>query len=149
MKVPKNFKTRIAGNFYENTPNIIVCRDERLLRIDRDDATGQLDVELLVFDSRGRRQALINGTNVTHGNSRDFKIQSTDHSYVVRERGTGRNICEIRRSLASRGMGVDVFLLTHSPDGFFIHVNPVQSNIGATKSSGKTYRDLDAALVVT
>lgn len=149
MKVPKNFKTRIAGNFYENTPDLIVCRDETLLRIDRDDSTGELDVEMLVFDSSGRRQALINGRNVTHGNSGDFRIHSTDQSYVVRERATGRTICEIRRCVSSRGMGVDVFVLTHSPDGFFIHANPVQSNIGAKKATGETYRDLDAALVVS
>ena len=25
MKVPENFRTRIAGNIYENTPDLVVC----------------------------------------------------------------------------------------------------------------------------
>lgn len=147
MEVPENFKTQIAGNFYVNTPNLIMCGEEPILRVDRDDSTGRLQVWMTIYDSAGRRTATIEDTEVVDGSREDFKIVSTDKSYLVREKSTGRALCEIRRSAAARQTDIDVFVLTHSPDGFFIHANPKQSNV-KVKSDGKTHRDLDAALVM-
>lgn len=148
MKVPENFKTQIAGNYYVNTPKLIVCGDETILRVDREQSTGRLLVWLKVYDSSGNRAATIEGTNVVEGQSEDFRIVMTDKNYLVRERVTGRSLCEIRRSAAARQTHIDVFVLTHSPQGYFIHANPKQSNTG-TKADGKTRSDLDAALVVS
>lgn len=147
MEVPENFKTQIAGNFYVNTPNLIVCGEEPILRVGRDNATGRLQVQMTVYDSAGRRTAKIEDTTVVDGPRDDFKIVSTDKSYLVREKSTGRALCEIRRSAAARQTDIDVFVLTHSPEGFFIHANPKQSNV-KVKSDGQTHRDLDAALVM-
>lgn len=148
MEVPENFKTQIAGNYYVNTPNLIVCGEEPILRVDRDDATGRLQVWMTVYDSAGHRTARIEGTKVVDGSGADFRIVMTDKSYLVRERSTGRALCEIRRSAAARQTDIDVFVLTHSPDGFFIHANPKQSNV-KVESDGETHHDLDAALSIS
>lgn len=148
MEVPENFKTQIAGNFYVNTPNLIVCGDEPILRVCRDDDTGRLSVWMTVYDSAGRQIAKIEGTKVVGGSEKDIRIVMTDKNYLVREKSTGRALCEIRRSAAARQTDIDVFVLTHSPDGFFIHANPKQSNV-RVKSDGKTHHDLDAALSIS
>jgi len=148
MKVPENFKTQIAGNFYVNTPNLIVCGGETLLRVDREGESGQLQVMFQVYDSSGNKAATIEGTEVIDGTSDDYRIVMTDRSYLVRDRATGRALCEIRRSAAARQTDIDVFVLTHSPKGYFIHANPKQSNT-RTRADGKTHSDLDAALVVS
>lgn len=148
MKVPENFKTQIAGNYYRNTPSLIVCGGETILRVDRDESNGRLKVRLKVFDSVGRLAALIENTDVVEGERAAYRIVMTDQNYLVRERGTGRSLCEIRRSAAARQTDIDVFVLTHSPDGYFIHANPKQSNTGV-KAEGKTHCDLDAAIKVS
>lgn len=51
MKVPKNFKTRIAGNFYENTPNLVVCSGTTILRVQRSEDNGDLEVTDLASHS--------------------------------------------------------------------------------------------------
>ena len=58
MKVPENFKTRIGGNFYAETPNLVVYSDATILRVERDDG-GDLHVRLAIYDSSGRRTALV------------------------------------------------------------------------------------------
>ena len=147
MKVPKDFKTRIAGNFYQDTRNLIVCFDRPILQLERQPRTGELRVTLVIFDSRGREQALIEGSEIVEGNEDEYAVRMTDHNFTVRETGTGRTICRLQRCAASRNMDVDVFVLTHAPDGFFIHANPLQSNIGK-KASGDTFSSVDAALVL-
>lgn len=148
MKLPENFKTHIAGNFYVNTPRLIVCGDETILRVDREDSSGDLKVRMKVYDSEGHCAAKIEDTRVVEGACEDFRVVMTDRNYVVRERQTGRSLCEIRRSAAARQTDIDVFVLTHSPKGFFIHANPKQSNTGV-EADGNTHSDLDAALIVS
>jgi hypothetical protein len=147
MKLPENFKAQIGGNFYTNTPKLIVCRDETLLQVDRDEQTGSLHVWLKVFDANGKRKAVIEDTRFVKGRKTDFKVRMTDSAYIVRECKSGRVVCEIRRSGASRENDIDVFVMTHSQDGFFVHANPKQSNTGV-KADGRVHSDLEAALVL-
>lgn len=147
MKVPEDFKTRIAGNFYENTPNLVVCYDTPIFRLDRDEDSGELLVRLVVFDSAGCRKAVVEGTRITEGSPDEYSARMTDHSFKVREISTGRVICRIQRCAGTRDRDLDAFLMTHAPNGFFVHANPVQTNLG-TRSTGQTYRNLDAAIVM-
>jgi len=146
MKVPENFKTRIGGNFYAGTPNLVVYSDATILRVERDNG-GDLHVRLAIYDSSGRRTALVEDTHLTDGNAGDFTVTETEHTYSVREKATGRVVCKLQRCAATRSMDLDAFVLTHGPDGFFIHANPMQTNMG-TKATGELYEDLPAALVM-
>ena len=145
MKVPKNFKTRIGGNFYVNTPNLVVCSGTTILRVEREEKDGELHVHLVIFDSGGKQKAVVGDAALIEGRSDEYSIRTTDSNYSVRENATGRVICKLQRCAATRSMDLDAFVLTHAPDGFFIHANPVQTNI-RTKTTGETYADLDAAL---
>ena len=147
MQVPKDFKTRIGGNYYVNTPTLVVCSEKTLLRVEREEPEGELCVRLAIYDSRGRQRARVKGETLTKGRKKDYSIQSTDNNFSVHENATGRVICKLQRCAANRSMDLDAYLLNHSPDGFTIHANPVQTNIG-TKATGETYENLDAALVM-
>ena len=89
MKVPENFKTRFGGNFCAETPNLVVYSDATILRVDRDDG-GDLHIRLAIYDSSGRRTALVEDTRLTDGNAEDFAVNETEHTYSVREKATGR-----------------------------------------------------------
>lgn len=147
MKVPENFRTRIAGNIYENTPDLVVCNDKTILRVERAADTGRLKVRLAIFDSKGRRKATIEDDKVTKGREQDYSVSMTDSNFSVHDSATGRTICNLQRCAPARRMDVDAFVMTHSPDGFLIHASPVQTNLG-TKAKGEVYRNLDRALVM-
>jgi len=145
MKVPKNFKTRIAGNFYSNTPDLVVCDDTTILRVERAQKTGRLKVKLRIFGANGRRRATVEDTEITRGRRKDFSVRMTDNNYSVKENSTGRVVCKLQKCGAARPMDIDAFVTTYAPDGFLIHASPVQTNLG-TKSTGELYRDRDCAL---
>jgi hypothetical protein len=146
MQVPENFRTRIAGNIYENTPDLVVCNDTTILRVERADS-GSLKVRLAVFDSNGRRKATIEDDKVTQGRQQDYSVAMTDSNFSVHENATGRTVCNLQRCAPARRMDIDAFVMTHSPDGFLIHASPLQTNLG-TKARGEVYRDLDHALLL-
>lgn len=147
MKVPENFRTRIAGNIYENTPDLLVCDEQTILRVEREARSGRLKVRLAIFDEDGRRKATVENDKVTNGRKKAYSVSMTHSSFSVHENSTGRTVCHLQRCAPARRMDIDAFVMTHSPDGFLIHASPVQTNLG-TKASGEVYRDLDRALVM-
>jgi hypothetical protein len=147
MKVPEHFTARIAGNLYRDTSQLVVCQGTPLLTVKRSDKTGELLVELEIFDSDGRQRARVKGTKVTGKRSGDIAVSLTEQTYAVYDKVNERMICELQRRSAARDMDIDVFLLAHGPDGFFVHVSPVQTNL-RTKGTGKVYEDQESALVL-
>ena len=146
MRLPENFKIRIAGNFYRDTPNLVVCSDTPILRAERDSKTGELSVDFMVYDSSGRQKAQVRDSKLVKGSAEEYRVHQTDSSFEVRETATDRTICKLQRCRASRYMDLDASVLTHAPDGFFIHASPVQTNLDNT-AKGENFRGLDAALV--
>lgn len=145
MKVPKDFTTRIAGNYYRNTPNLLVWSGTPILSVDRDRRTGELKVKFAIYDAKGRRRALVRNSKIEDGSADDYAVSMTESNFEVRDKETGRTMCKLQRCRASRDMDLDAFVLTHAPDGFFIHASPVQTNLG-TPTTGETYRNQDSAL---
>jgi hypothetical protein len=147
MQVPEGFRTRIGGNIFRDTPSLVVYLGTPLLTIEREAVSGRLLVDLAIFDSQGIEQARIEKTSFTQGNTTEFSISETDNLVKVQDHKAERVICELQRRDSTKGADLDVYVLTHAPDGFLIHASPVQSNIGG-KASGKTFRNADAALVL-
>jgi len=145
VKVPENFRTRIAGNIYANTPNLVVCDDTTILRLERASKSGELKVKRRIFGANGRRKATVEGTEITRGRRKDFSVKMTGSNYSVRENSTGRVVCNLQKCGSARPMDVDAFVTTYAPDGFLIHASPVQTNLGV-KPTGKLYRDCDSAI---
>lgn len=145
MQVPAQFKVRIGGNVYQDTPDLIVCDDQPILSVARDDDSGELHVDLVVFDDKGRQKAVVSNTEIRKGRSSEFKVENTESCYVVRHRPTGREVCKLRRCASTRRMDIDAYVATHTPDGALIHANPKQTNI-KIRSTGSTVRGAKCAL---
>jgi len=147
MNVPEKFKTRIGGNIFQDTPNLVVCAETLLLTLERDASSGRLLIDLTIFDSKGTERARVERTRLASGKKSDFSVLETDNVVRVRDDKAERVICELQRRDSTKGADVDAYVLTYAPDGFLIHASPEQSNIGGS-ASGRTYRNADAALVM-
>ncbi|MDZ7644507.1 MAG: hypothetical protein U5K76_10025 [Woeseiaceae bacterium] len=145
MKIQKHFVVRIGGNVYSDTPNLLACKGEPLLKVTRNDRNGELDVELGIYDERGRERAVVRQDDVSGGNEDQFDVRMTDNRYTVTDRKNERVICDIRRRAHARDMDLDVSLLMHTPEGFLVHANPDQTNIRIRTSEG-VVRGRDAAI---
>ncbi|MEX2495517.1 MAG: hypothetical protein WD448_05470 [Woeseia sp.] len=130
MKVREHFIVRLGGNDYLDTPNLIVCSGEPILKLTRDEVSDELKVEAEIFDATGNRTAVVRGTELVDGDPGTIEIRSTESSYVIRDKTADRTVCEIRRRAGKQKEDLDVSVLMRTPDGFLIHANPLQSNVG-------------------
>jgi len=145
MKVQEHFIVRLGGNDYLDTPNLIVCKGEPILRLTRDETDDELNVQAEIFDEKGARKAVVSGTELLEGDPRSVDIRSTENNYSIRDRSTDRVVCEIRRRAGKQKMDLDVSVLMHTPDGFLIHANPAQSNVKIPQHENPV-RNEDAAI---
>lgn len=144
MKIQKHFVVRLGGNDYADTPNLIVCKGEPILKVTSDE-NNELKVEIDIFDAQGHRRARVRDTTLVEGDPEAVDIRSTESNYLIRDRSNDRVVCEIRRRAGQQKMDLDVSVLMHTPDGFLIHANPAQSNIGV-RHEGQLVRGREAAI---
>ncbi len=135
MKIRKHFIVRFAGNEYIDTPNLLTCKGEPILIVDRDDKSGDLDVKFEIFDESGDEKAVATQHGLVSGDPAAYEVRKTDHRFTVVDRVKERIVCDIRRRAYVKDMDLDVSVLTHTPDGFLIHANPEQSNVRVRASS--------------
>ena len=134
MKVRKDFVVRIGGNEYTDTPTLLACKGEPLLKVAREDRSGELDIELDLFDEKGKRRATVHNADVVRGSGKAYDVRMTENSFTVFDRKKERTVCEIRRRANARDMDIDVSLLLHTPEGFLVHANPDQTNLRIRQS---------------
>lgn len=130
MKVQEHFIVRLGGNDYLDTPNLIVCKGHPILTLTRDEKSDELRVEAKIFDSTGRKKAVISDTKLLEGDPEAVDVRSTESNYTIRDKSSDRTVCEIRRRAGKQKEDLDVSVLMHTPEGFLIHANPLQSNVG-------------------
>ncbi|HZW59787.1 MAG TPA: hypothetical protein VFE85_05785 [Woeseiaceae bacterium] len=147
MKIDKHFIVRFGGNDYIDTPNLLTCKGEPVLRVGRDEKSGELDVELDIYDEKGREQAVATQAGLVSGDADAFEVRMTDHRFTVVDLRKERIVCDIRRRAHVKDMDLDVSVLTHTPDGFLVHANPEQSNV-RVRSSSEVLTGKDAAINV-
>lgn len=147
MKIQEHFIVRLAGNDYTDTPNLLAAGGEPILRVRRDARSGDLDVDLDIFDDKGREKAVIRKASLVKGDPKEFEVRMTDNSFTVFDRKAARTVCDIRRRADARDMDLTVSVLTHTPDGFLVHANPEQSNV-RVPASGELLQGREAAINV-
>jgi len=147
--IETKFKVKIGGNYYIDTPNVIVAAGEPLFRIHRRDEDGLLAVDFDVYDSGRKKVATIRNAHVVSGNKADYEFKKEHHRYWVIEKSSGRVICDVRQVAAAEDsceLEVAVDLFTKS--GFHIVADPEQTNIGGFVMRGCTTSNCAAGLVI-
>jgi len=135
MKIRNHFIVRFAGNEYIDTPNLLTFKGEPILKVDRNDKNGELDVKFEIFDESGDEKAVATQNGLVSGDPAAYEVRKTDHRFTVVDCKKERIVCDIRRRAYVKDMDLDVSVLTHTPDGFLVHANPEQSNVRVRASS--------------
>jgi hypothetical protein len=145
----EKFKVKIGGNYYINTPNIVVYKGTPLFILRRRESDFLLGIDFDVYDRSGTRVATVRNGNVVQGNENDYEIKRLPDHYIVSERASGRIICDIRkRAEAEAGVELEVTVKLYTPSGFLFEATPTQTNIGGMRLSNCTFESLGAAISV-
>ncbi len=147
-EVEDNFKVRIGGNTYIDTPNILVCQGQSLFTLKRHADNGYLGIYFEIYDSTGKHVASVKRNEIYFGDKDAYQIDGSLNRYVFTERASGQVLCDIKKRDEAHPAELDVSVKLHTPSGFFFNASPDRTNIGGLVMSGNTFIGGAAAIMI-
>jgi hypothetical protein len=147
---PANFRAKLGGDYYIDTPNMIVAHGENLFRLRRREEDGLLAVDFDIYDADGSKVATVRNGNVVQHDSDRFHTNKEHHRYWITEKGTGRILCDIRKvSKAEDGSEIEVSVDLFTKAGFHIIAGPEATNIPGAVFRGNIMQGCAAGIVIS
>ena len=138
-EITDQFKVKLGGNYYINTPDIIVAHGQSLFKIERRE-DGHLGIDFDIYASDGEKVATIRRGNIVQGDDKKYEIKKDYHHYWVKEKETGRSICDIKQKSKAEGdCEIEVSVDLYTKSGFHLIADPEKTNIGGITISGNTF----------
>ncbi len=136
--VTKSFKVKLGGNTYIDCGSLIDFRHTPLFTLKRRDEDGLLGIDFDIYDAAGKKVATVRRGTIVHGNAADYEFTHGAHHYVVKEKKTGRTICDIKRAGNAVDSELAVSVDMYTPTGFHLVASQGKTNIGGITMSGCT-----------
>ena len=143
-----NFKVKIGGNYYKNTPNIISYKGENLFTITRAESTELLGIDFDIYNSKGKKIAVVKQGRIYSGDKELYEIIVSKEEYIFREKVSGRIICDIKKRTLAGNAELDVNVSLYTKDGFLINATPDKTNVGTNSISGLTFENCGGAILI-
>jgi hypothetical protein len=134
--VDRNCKVKLGGNYYINVERLVDYKGSSLFTVRRRDSDGLLGIDFDVYDAKGQKAATVRHGNVVAGDAQNYDISHDPHHYTVKEKSSGRTICDIRRQDAAEDADIEVAVDLFTPEGFHFQASPDKTNIGGIQMSG-------------
>ncbi len=134
--VDRNSKVKLGGNYYINVERLVEYKGSSLFTVKRRESDGLLGIDFDVYDAKGKKVATVRHGTVVAGDAQNYEITHDPHHYTVKEKNSGRIVCDIRRRDAAEGADIEVTVDLFTPDGFHFQADPHQTNIGGIQMSG-------------
>lgn len=146
--IEDNFCVKIGSNFYKNTPNLIVYKGENLFTIKRSKSTELLGIDFDIYDKKGNKTAVVRQGRIYEGDKNAYERIVNEDEYMLRERISGRVICDIKKRTLVDHAELDVNVSLYTKDGFLIIATPESTNIGNKIISDSNFDNCGAAIVI-
>ena len=127
--VEKEFKVKLGGNFYVDTPVLVAFKGESLFTLKRHDENGYLGIYFEILDKFGAKIASVKRNEIYFGDKSAYQIDGSANRYVLSERESGRVICDIKRREDAHPSELDVSVRLYLPNGFLFDATPEQTNL--------------------
>jgi hypothetical protein len=154
FKIPGKITIKIGGNYYIDTPEIILAHGESIFQIEQR-ASGLLSIDFDVYDKDGKKLATVRNSRVVQSDLERYEIGSAKDHFWAKDKVTGKVLCEIKiRSKAAKGCEIEVSVDLFTKKGIHIEATPEKTVIarkaggGALTVSGCTFQAQKAAIVI-
>jgi len=137
-EVDPKCKVKLGGNFYINVDRLVDYKGSSLFTVKRRDSDGLLGIDFDLYDAKGKKVATIRHGTVVSGDAKHYDITHDPHHYTVKEKNTGRVICDIRRGDTAKDADIEVAVDLFTPDGFHFKASADQTNLGGMQLRGNT-----------
>jgi hypothetical protein len=146
---PEHFRAKLGGNYYIDTPNMIVAHGENLFRLRRREEDGLLAIDFDIYDATGAKVATIRNGNIVDHDGAGYTASKEHHRYTLTEDATGRVVCDIKKvSKAENGSEIEVSVDLFTKKGFHLIAGPEETNLGGAVFRGNTIQGCGAGIVV-
>ncbi len=143
-----NFKVKIGGNYYINTPKIIVYKGESLFSIVRAERTDLIGINFIIYNRQGKKIAIIKQGRIYEGDRELFNVNIGQDRYTLIEIESGRVICDIKKRKLANQSELEVTVNLFTKDGFLIEATPTRTNIGTNSMQGCTFQDCSIGIKI-
>ncbi|MEZ4970468.1 MAG: hypothetical protein R2814_12585 [Flavobacteriaceae bacterium] len=143
-----NFKVKIGGNYYIDTPNIIVYKGESLFSIVRAESTELLGINFVIHNNSGSKIATVKQGRIYEGDKDLYTVHIAQDSYTLIEKESGRTICDIKKRKLAEQSELEVTVNMYTKDGFLIEATPTGTNIGTSTIQGSTFKNCGAGIAI-
>jgi len=143
-----NFTVKIGSNYYTNTPNIIVYKGDNLFTIKRSESSDVLGIDFDINNEKGEKIAVVKQGRIYSGDAGLYERTITQDQYVLKEKKSGRVICDIKKNTLVDKAELEVNVSLYTKDGFLINATPEKTNIGGTGISNCHFSDCGGAIVI-
>jgi len=147
-KVESNFKVKVGGNIFINTPNLIVYREEPLFKMYRSTSDGLLGIDFDIYNKSGDKVATIRKGMIVSGNEKDFSIVKKFDHYIITENSSGRIICDIKKRGEAGEVELDLSVRMYTKGGFLFDAAPTRINVRGNYLSGNTFSGFDVGMLI-
>ena len=147
---PEHFRAKLGGNYFIDTPNMVVAHGDNLFRLRRREEDGLLAVDFDIYDASGANVATVRNGNIVDHESGGYTARKEHHRYTLTENATGRVICEIKKvSKAEDGSDIEISVDLFTKKGFHLIAGPEETNLsGGMAFRGNTIDGCEAGIVI-
>ena len=136
--VPQSFKVKLGGNYYIDCDSLIDFGGMPLFTLKRREEDGLLGIDFDIYDSQKAKVATVRRGTIVDGDRDGYEIRHAPNHYTVREKKSGRLICDIKRRDKSPDAELEVSIDMFTPSGFHLLAGPQATNIGGNVFVGCT-----------
>jgi hypothetical protein len=127
---------KLGGNYYLNVERLVDYEGSSLFTVKRRESDGLLGIDFDVYDAKRKKVATVRHGTVVAGDTQNYEITHDPHHYTVKEKNSGRIVCDIRRRDAAEEADIEISVDLFTPDGFHFQADPNKTNIGGIQMSG-------------
>jgi hypothetical protein len=128
-EIAENFKVKLGGNFYINTPVLVAFKGTPLFTLKRHDDNGYLGIYFEIYNAKGEHIASVKRNEIYYGDKTAYEINGSMTRYIFSEKASGRVICDIKRYQAALPAELDVSVQLYTPSGFLFDATPEGTNL--------------------
>jgi hypothetical protein len=125
-----NFRVKIGGNFFVDTPSIVLYKGEDLFTIKRAESNDQLGISFTIYDQKGAKVAEVKNGQIYANDKSLYQEVKSPREYKLVERATNRIICMVVKRPVGSYVELDVTVDMYTKDGFRIKAAPDAMQFG-------------------
>jgi hypothetical protein len=129
------YKALIGGVLYRNVPQPIVCNGKTLISLARNTETGQLGVNIELFQQDRSNIASIANNKVILHNTADYLALCGRNRTAVVHRESGRIWCDLKCTSGGDDYELSVSCLLFSESGYPVILHPNRSKFGTANEN--------------